>query len=302
MVVGDNFVGDVLVAAQRRIEIAEQDFVFQPVLVQDAGQGKRPHDILRVMVEHPAPRPLGCGHLLLEGFQHRLGLLRCAAGGEQLADIFEPLMPFDAQGADFLGGEGLERVNTQGRPEDDLVQVAVGEALRIGVTELLMGMKRALQVGQHQAAQVAVVDFLGPTVVAGALGQEIAEREFQPGAAAHTALQVRVEERQAPILPRTVHEDDLQVGVVTNLLKLVAEAQIAAGEDDGEAVLDGPAVHDGRPTADHPLRVMDDNQPFVSQRVQLFQRPSFDHSSAPFLRRWRLGLDSSSPLRLTQMR
>jgi hypothetical protein len=71
-------------------------------------------------------------------------------------------------------------------------------------------------------------------------------------------LQIGIDERQPPILPRAVHKDDFQVGVVTNLLKLVAEAQVAAREYDGEVVLDGPTVHDGCTTADHPSRVTDD--------------------------------------------
>ena len=75
----------------------------------------------------------------------------------------------------FLNGLTFER-----GPQDDLVEIAVGEAMLVHVPQLVVGVEGLVQVVQDQAAEVAVVDQSGPALVAGLLDEEVPQRDRQP--------------------------------------------------------------------------------------------------------------------------
>ena len=59
-------------------------------------------------------------------------------------------------------GRFLKRIDIQGRTQDDFVEIAVGETLRIGgIAEMLVGFERAFEIGQDQPAEIAFVDAWG---------------------------------------------------------------------------------------------------------------------------------------------
>ena len=56
--------------------------------------------------------------------------------------------------------------------------------------------------------------------------------------------------------------------IVPNLLELVSKPKVATGDDDDIVVLLGPAVDRCRGSRNHPLRIMQQDDPFVPQRIQ----------------------------------
>lgn len=190
-------------------------------------------------------------------------------------------MALDAEAADLGGFRRLaERVDPQGGPEDDLVQVAVGEAVRPDVPHLVVGDVGLGQVLQDQSAEVAVVDRRRPEGVTGPLDEVVPEGDPQLRPRRAAALQVRVEQGELGMVTGAIDQQDLRHRrVVTYLLVEFSQAEVAADPEHREAGLLGPAVHGPVAPADHPLRVAQDDQRLVAEGNQFVQDPLLNHGS-----------------------
>src|SRR3954447_1083843 len=90
-----------------------------------------------------------------------------------------PLVALDAEAADLGGPRLAERVDPQGSPQDDLVEITIREAVRPDGPPLGVGVEGLGQVLQDQAADVAVVDRGWPEGIAGPLDDEVPEGDLQ---------------------------------------------------------------------------------------------------------------------------
>ena len=91
-----DFFGIALNRSRPTSKLASSTLVFQAVLVHDRREREGPHDRLRVVVQHPAPRLVGLFDLALQMGENFAGL-RCGPGGEQVFDLLQPLVVLDAR-------------------------------------------------------------------------------------------------------------------------------------------------------------------------------------------------------------
>ena len=73
--------------------------------------------------------------LLLEMAQNLAGLGRGPCG-EEVFDLLQPLVVLDAEAANLPGVQLVERVDVERGPQDDLVEIAVREAMFVHVPQL----------------------------------------------------------------------------------------------------------------------------------------------------------------------
>ena len=128
-------------------------------------------------------------------------------------------MVLDAKAADLPGAQRVERIDCESSSEDDLVEVAVREAVFVHVSKLSVRLEGLGKVLQDQASDVAVsVHEQRPALVAGFLGQEVPQGDLQPCSRFATCFQVRIEERQFGLLSSAVHQNQLGGWVARKVL------------------------------------------------------------------------------------
>ena len=264
----DDLLGDLLIAPQSGLEVVEQDIVLDAVLVHDRREGEGPDDRLGVVVEHPAPRLVGLADLLPELAQHLAGLFGRTTG-EEFPDLLQPLVVLDAEAADLPGAQLVERVDPERGSQDDLVEVAVREAVFVHVTKLGVRLEGLGQVLQDQASDVAVgVDQQRPTLVTGLLGQEVPQGDRQPCPWFTACFQVGVEEGQLRLVTGAIHQDELGGRVVSQVLVHFPKGEVPAAKQHGEPVLLGPAIDGPCPGPDHPLGIGEDDEVLALQGIE----------------------------------
>jgi hypothetical protein len=64
-----------------------------------------------------------------------------------IMNLFQPLVPLDAQQPDLLWAKLFERIDVEGRTKDDLVQVAISEPPGVRcIPKLLIGSQCPIQI------------------------------------------------------------------------------------------------------------------------------------------------------------
>ena len=172
----------------------------------------------------------------------------------------------------------VERVDPECGSQDDLVEVAVREAVFVHLTKLGVRLEGLGQVLQDKASDITVgVDQQGPALVVGLLDQEVSQGDRQPSPWFAVCFQVGVEEGQLCLVSGPVHQDELGGRVVSQVLVHFPKGEVPAAKQHGEPVLLGPAIDGPCPGTDHPLGIGEDDESLALQGIQFVDDPLFDH-------------------------